>query len=148
MSIYPSNSHNLAEDKGRRGRDNHSSSLVADNVIDPTAHITESQTSMDPASLGEAAGPATVLDIPRESRDLQASRSEIITKDIKIAGFSKKVVDRVTRGKLRATSVNIYDSRWRIFADWYSKHRINPWKSSIYQITEFRLHFFEIPFCL
>ena len=36
---------------------------------------------------------------------------KIITQGIKNAELSKKVVDRVARGKLCATSVNVYDGR-------------------------------------
>ena len=67
----------------------------------------------------------------------QASHLEIIAKGIKNAGFSKG-------GKLSATSVNVYGNRWRIFADWYSKHKINPWRSSMQQIAEFLLHLFDV----
>ena len=68
---------------------------------------------------------------------------EVIAKGITNARFSKKVAGRVARGKLHATSVNGYDGKWRIFTNWCSKYKINPWKSSIWQIAEFLLHLFE-----
>ena len=69
------------------------------------------QTTMDPAGPGETPGPAIVLHIPRKSRDPEATHLQIITQGIEDVRFSMKVVDIVARGKLCATSVNVYDER-------------------------------------
>ena len=62
---------------------------------------------------------------------------------LRMPDSQRKWRKRVARGKLRATSVNVYEGRWSIFEHWCSKHKIHPWRSSIQPIAEFLLHLFD-----
>ena len=75
--------------------------------------------------------------------DSQSACLEAVTQHVAASGFSKKVAVIITRGKLRTSSVKVYDTRWNFFADWCEKRHLEPWKSSIATIAAFLLHLFE-----
>ena len=50
---------------------------------------------------------------------------------------------RVARGKLRPSSLKVYDSRWGIFSTWCRSHEIDPWTVSVSQIADFLLALFQ-----
>ena len=53
--------------------------------------------------------------IPSESAGAPVSHLETIAKGVRSAGFSKDVAEQVARGKLRQSSLKVYDSRWMAF---------------------------------
>ena len=56
---------------------------------------------------------------------------------VRSAGFSKDMAERVARGKLRQSSLKVYDSRWKGFCMWCSARRLSPWHATVQQIVEF-----------
>ena len=78
-----------------------------------------------------------------EARSSQASRLETISQGVRDAGFSAKVAQRVARGKLRDSSLKVYDARWGAFSDWCRSRDLDPWSVTVHQIADFLLHLFE-----
>ena len=53
------------------------------------------------------------------------------------------MAERIARGKLRQSSLKIYDSRWKRFSSWCSERKISPWHVSVQQLADFLLSLFE-----
>merc|ERR1712121_47109 len=68
-----------------------------------------------------------------------SSRMETIQQSLAATGLSDKGAARVARGKLRTTSLKIYDSKWKLFAQWCDSQnpQIDPWEASVREISEF-----------
>ena len=48
------------------------------------------------------------------------------------------MAERVAKGKLRQSSLKLYDSRWKGFCTWCSARRLSPWHVTVQQqIAEF-----------
>ena len=52
------------------------------------------------------------------------------------------MAQRIARGKLRKSSLKVYDVRWKSFSKWCEEHHIQAWKVTIPQIAEFFLYLF------
>ena len=94
-------------------------------------------------SLGEASSPARVEHFSPQSQHPPASRLESIAQSVTAAGFSEEVAMGVSRGKLRPSSLKVYDSHWSIFSTWCRFHQIDPWTVSVSQIADFLLELFR-----
>ena len=53
------------------------------------------------------------------------------------------MADRIARGRLRGSSLKIYDSRWKGFAEWCAGRQLNPWEASVADVADFLLYLFE-----
>ena len=117
--------------------------MVASEVVDHGVVGTQSGIALGSSIVDESVSSTQVEHLPRESGRPQASRLATIAQSAQNAGFSKEVADRVARGKLRKSSLNVYESRWNIFVRWCDERKINPWRSSVQQISEFLLHLYK-----
>ena len=131
------------EDPGRIGGDSPSSSFLASKSLDNGAVGTQHRSPVASASVSNTVGSASVEHLSRKSPVLVSSRLETIAQGVRQEGFSEGVAQRVARGKLRGSSLNVYEGRWKIFADWCAKRKADPWKSSIQLIADFLLSLFE-----
>merc|ERR1712121_415777 len=68
-----------------------------------------------------------------------SSRMETIQQSLAATGLSDRVAARGARGKLRTTSLKIYDSKWKLFAQWCESQnpQVDPWEASVRDISEF-----------
>ena len=53
------------------------------------------------------------------------------------------MAERVARGRLRASSLKVYDTRWASFSGWCTSKNLDPWKATVQQIADFLLDLFN-----
>ena len=53
------------------------------------------------------------------------------------------MADRIARGRLRKSSLKIYDSRWKGFAEWCAGRQRDPWEATVSDIADFLLYLFQ-----
>ena len=99
--------------------------MVASEVVDHGVVGTQSGIALGSSIVDESVSSAQVEHLPRESGRPQASRLATIAQSAQNAGFSKEVADRVARGKLRKSSLNVYENRWNIFVRWTNEKLIH-----------------------
>ena len=63
----------------------------------------------------------------------------IIKQSIRNKKFSREVADHVSKAR-RASTRQVYDSRWKIFTRWASKRKINPSKATPDIIADFLIY--------
>ena len=89
-------------------------------------------------SNSKTAKAAKVKRVPSEPSGSKTSRLEVVAKNFTSAGFSKEVAERIARGKLRKSSLRIYDCQWNRFTK-----QISPWHATTQQIADFLLSQFQ-----
>ena len=137
------NSQSLEKDQRGRGGNGSSSTLVARKGVVSRVVGSQLRQTLAASHQGEVAGSAKVKCVPRKSKRSPASRLETIAQGVRAKGFSADVAQRIARGKLRDSSLNVYEGRWNIFAKWCARRKSDPWQSSIQLIADFLLHLFE-----
>ncbi|MCG7878355.1 MAG: site-specific integrase [Candidatus Thiodiazotropha taylori] len=70
----------------------------------------------------------------------------IIKRSIRNKKFSREVADHVSKAR-RASTRQVYNSRWQIFASWADKRKINPSKATPDIIADFLIYLFKDKNC-
>ena len=132
-----------SESTSRTGRTDSNCTLVAQEDVDSGRLSPLPGTSSGIAAVGHATSPTTDKPFPSGPKDAQSARLEAVAHRVAASGFSTKVAARIARGKLRSSSLKVYDARWNFYASWCKQRHLDPWKSSIATIADFLLYLFE-----
>lgn len=80
--------------------------------------------------------------IPSQPRYLQPSRLACVERSLVKRGFSVNSAKRIAQPQ-RPSTTDIYESKWRVFANWCSKSTLDPLHPTIQAVTDFLVHLKE-----
>ena len=81
--------------------------------------------------------------IPSECSGAPASHLETIAEGVRSTIPSKDVAERVYQGKLRQSSLKVYNYRWNGFCTWRSARKLLPWHATMQQLAHFLHDLFQ-----
>ena len=122
------------------------SSSVAKQILVPRTTKSASVSTNMSSSLSRPSGTVTRKISTSKHSTSCPSRLGIIKQSIRNKKFSREVADHVSRAR-RASTRQVYDSRWKIFTSWASKRKINPSKATPDIIADFLIYLFKDKNC-
>ena len=143
LSTYTTTSKSPSKSPPRTGRTDPHRALVAEKTVDRGLARTQSRTASGTSCMGKVTVPTKIKHVPQQSGHLTPARLARVARGVEATGFSKKVAARIARGRLRSTSLKVYDSKWKRFSTWCTENAIDPWDVSIQNVADFLLSLFE-----
>lgn len=134
---------NNTKDSGRQSGGDTNSPKMGEKKLVPTSSRPRSRPTNKTTNKSEHAHSTSHKSSLHKSQHVKPSRLEIIREKAVKQGFSEKVANRIAN-KVRPSSGNIYDSKWKRFSEWCENKQINPLKINVYQFTDFLNHLFEV----
>ena len=122
------------------------SSSVAKQILVPRTTKSASVSTNMSSSLSRPSGTVTRKISTSKHSTSCPSRLGIIKQSIRNKKFSREVADHVSKAR-RASTRQVYDSRWKIFTNWASKRKINPSKATPDIIADFLIYLFKDKNC-
>ena len=105
--------------------------LLVPNATQPTDR--QSQKNHDKT---KASKTATKQRVSHKPRTPQLTRLEIIKRRLKAKGLSERTAQSITN-RCRTSTNQLYEAKWRVYTRWCAKNKIDPFKITEEQITEF-----------
>ncbi len=141
----PSNSadqsHAQQTSGGRDGDHTNSTSLAKAGMVSGSS-IIDSRSSFGSPVMGQVVEATSQAPVPQPTGDPQSSRLEIISSGLQKKGFSQQASD-VIAGHHRASTSNLYQTKWQTFVNWCNGEEINPLKATVPQVADFFLFLFN-----
>ena len=122
------------------------SSSVAKQILVPRTTKSASVSTNISSSLSRPSGTVTRKISTSKHSTSCPSRLGIIKQSIRNKKFSREVADHVSKAR-RASTIQVYDSRWKIFTSWASKRKINPSKATPDIIADFLIYLIKDKNC-
>ena len=71
--------------------------------------------------------------------DAQAPRLELVLHGLRDQHFSRSVADRIAAAGRAESTINIYNSKWTLFTEWCSQHKLDPLQVTVHRLADFLL---------
>ena len=81
---------------------------------------------------------------PSKSSSPKASRVAAVEQSARDLGFSSTVSKRVSVSSKRDSTLQVYQQRWNVFAEWCKERNIQPLACPIPKVADFLLHLHEV----
>ncbi len=140
LSTHSPSPEGTEKDQDAHVRTHCHSAVVAEQGVVRGSLGAKQRTASSSTSLAQTTLPTAVEQVPREPASAQPPRLAVVARYVSSHGFSQPVAERIARGKLRKSSLKVYDSRWNIFTVWCTEKRLDPWTCRSTEIADFLFH--------
>ncbi len=127
--------HGAQEDEESSVSNDFDSAILAKAKVVSSTSGSVSGFSQGNSVLGKTVETAKINDISPEPRDIQVTRVEVVKRAYREKGFSAEVAERMSRAQ-KASSLKVYEGKWKIFSDWCGERNRDPLETSVIDISE------------
>ena len=128
------------EDQVQRLSDSSGSSLVAPKVVVQRPSGATQGPSEDPAHKGGSSDPKGGT--PLRPRHVPPTRLAVIRQALRKKRFSSEASSLIATARRQSTTT-VYDAKWKVFADWCSRRKVDPTDPSVRRLADFFVFLFE-----
>jgi len=143
LSTVAHDSSGPPEDTTRTVPDHSHLATVAEPALVSRPSKSLSRPTKTTTSLPRSSQNASQSSFTRKSASVESSRVQAIIDSYVEQGFSLAVAKRLARGKLKNSSIVIYDSRWDKFSGWCDQQDVDPRRASLGILADFLVYLFN-----
>ncbi len=94
------------------------------------------------SGMAQTSETTSIVNVSSETRSVRSSCVDVIKRCFEERGFSKKTAERMAQPQ-KASSLEVYEAKWRVFCNWCSSQQVDPCSASIVKVADFFTYLHE-----